>query len=176
MTYQPPTHIQAEPTYKPNEEQLVRAEALRRFNWLYVYTPLIIGTVIVFVLLGFMFWGAFAQPVEDKRLFLSGLADIVIIFTALPMTLLCAVGPVALVGMIAYRVQKQRERKEAGQSPPAGGRLQRLIWRLDAMLDNVYGKIVETLPKITNPVIQFNALLAYVKSLWNQLKKFLMRS
>lgn len=176
MSYQPPANAQTPPPYSPTDAQKARAVALKRFNWLYVYTPLIIGAIILVALIALMFWAAFAAPVENSRQFLSGLADMVVIFIAVPMTLLCAIGPILLVGLIAYPIQQRRRRQESGIPAPQGGRLQMLLWRLDALLNKMYGKIVEILPRVARPIIQMHGLLAYAGAWLARLKELLTRS
>ncbi len=169
------TQTQVKPPYRPNDKQIARAAAMRRFNWLYVYTPLIIGSFIFLTLLGLMFWGVFSPRVEGTQPFLSAIADIVIILISLPLIILGLLAPIALGGIIFYNYTKRKERKESLE-PVVAGRLQMLIWQLDSFLDNIYAKINDALPKIANPVIQLNALLAYLETIIKRIKRILTRS
>lgn len=174
MTQQSPISSTQIP-YQPTDGQMARASALRRFNRLYVYIPLFLGASIILFLLGWMFWRTFLPQLENNRQFLSGVADIVIIFTIMPMMLICALGPASLIGLVGYRYKKRREQKKSGQSPPPAGRLQLLLWRLDHLLDTVAIKTADILPKVSKPVIGLNAFLAYMEALFIQFKKLFMR-
>lgn len=177
MTQSVPVTSDTTTTYEPSDSQLARAAAIRRFNWFYVYTPLILGIIIILVLLGLMLWVGLAhQQWERFRPFFSGLADIIMIFTIMPLMLLCSIGPISLIALGAYRYQKRQEQKESGEpAPPAKG-LQLLLWRLDAILDKTAVTVRDITPKVSKPVIQFNAFLAYVESLLKQIRKMFSRS
>ncbi|MCP5096650.1 MAG: hypothetical protein GY943_13940 [Chloroflexi bacterium] len=177
MTLQTPTPPHPKPVYQPNDAQKARAAALRRFNWLTIYTPLIVGAIVVMVLIGLMLWGVFSPQIEGTGAFLSGLADIILIVFALPMTLVCAIGPLALGGFLVYTVQKRQEQKELPPAQqPHGNWLQTLFWRLDHLLDTIFAKIKAFLPKLSNLVIQLNGFLAYVESWLVWFKRLFTRS
>ncbi len=169
------SQTEAKPPYKPNEHQIARAAAMRRFNWRYVYTPLIIGTLIFLTLIGLMFWSIFSPRIEGTQPFLSAIADIVIILISLPLIVVGLIAPIALGGIIFYNYNKRKERK-GSLEPVVAGRLQLLIWQLDSFLDNVYAKINDVLPKIANPVIQLNSLLAYLETIIKRIKGIITRS
>ena len=164
-------------SYEPSANQLARASAIRRFNRLYVYTPLILSGLIALALLGIMLWfGLGPQQREGFRPFLSGLADIVMIFTIMPLTVLCSIGPISLIALGVYRYQKRQEQKESAEPIlPARG-LQLLLWRLDAILDKTAVSVQAYALKAAAPIIQFNAFLAYTTSLLKQIRKMFRRS
>jgi hypothetical protein len=177
MTLQTPTQIQVKPAYQPNDEQKARAAAYRRFNWFYVYIPLIFCSLIVLLFFGFMLWGVFSPRGEGTASFLSGMADMIVILFAVPITLLCASGPLAVGGLIYYTFDQRKKHKNLPpDQQPQGGHIQILLWRLDHLLDTLYAKIKLFLPKLTNPVIQINGFLAYVEKLLNRFRRFLTRS
>lgn len=164
-------------TYQPTEIQLARAAALRRFNWLFVYVPIVLGTVSILFLLGFMFWQSFApEQSETSRTLLSGIADVVLILTLMPMMLICALGPLALIGLAAFYYNRRQTQKDAPEPAPPVGRLHLLLWRLDAIVNTAAQKSAELLPKIAQPVIQFNALLAYIESWFKQIRSLFSRN
>ena len=164
------------PEFEPSSSQLERAKAIRRFNWRFVYIPLIIGIVIVLVLLGLMLWvGLAPQQAESYRPFFSGLADIVLIFTLIPMMMLCSIGPIALIGLGAFRYQKRQEQKESGEPEPPARGLQLLLWRVDSLLDKASSSVQTHAPKAATPIIQVNAFLAYVESLIKQIRNLFMK-
>ncbi len=177
MTQSVPVTSTSTTPYEPSANQLARAAAIRRFNRLYVYTPLVLGGLIILVLLGLMLWvGLAPQQWERFRPFFSGLADIIIIFTIMPMMLLCSIGPISLIALGAYRYQKRKEQKESAEpAPPAKG-VQLLLWRLDAILDKTAVTVRDNAPKAAKPVIQFHAFLAYAASLLKQIRTMFSRS
>ena len=176
MTRQSPVSS-TQTIYQPTERQLARAAALRRFNWFFIYAPLILGAVIVLLLFGWMMWQSFApQQMEWTRTFYSGVADIVLIFVMLPMMLICAIGPLALIGLGAFYYNRRQEQKNATEPAPPVGKLQLLLWKVDAFLDTIGQKSSELLPKVARPVIQFNAVLAYIESWFKQIRALFSRN
>ena len=177
MTQSVPATSSSTTSYEPSATQLARAAAIRRFNRIYVYTPLIFGGLILLALLGLMLWvGLAPQQWERFRPFFSGLADIIMIFTIMPLMLLCSIGPISLIALGAYRYQKRKEQKESGESVPPAKGLQLLLWRLDAILNKTAVSVRNITPKATTPVIQFHAFLAYAASLLKQIRKLFSRS
>ncbi|MCA9999139.1 MAG: hypothetical protein KDE56_25420 [Anaerolineales bacterium] len=171
------TSIQPQPkkTFTPSAEQLARATARRRFNFWAIYFPLIVVTIGVLVLVGFMVWGVLVPEPQTTRSFVSGLADLLIILAALPMALVCGAVPLAVVGYMVYRRQ-QKPAQPALKGQPVYGRLQKLFWQLDNVIVTSRRKSDELLPKVAQPIIRANALLAYVETWFTHLKAFLTRS
>jgi hypothetical protein len=165
------TTVETDVPYAPNNAQLERAAALRRFNWLYIYTPIIVAALICIVLIGLLFWGAFSPNITGTRNFASALADIVIILTTLPLLLLCAIGPVGALALFVYRRQKRVD------SPAPGyGRLHILLWRLDTLVSKGQVMIETALPKVAQPVIQANARAVYWRTLIKNWREIFNRS
>ena len=164
---------------KPSESQRQRTQNLRRFNWLYVYGPLILGALVILVLSILMFWGVFSPNVMGTAAFLSGAADMVIILFAIPAMLLCVLGPVALAGLVVMLMksrQSRQEKKARGDFIPDHGRLQPLFWRLDQLLVTAASKVDNAGKKVANPLISFNARLAYLDAWWLRVRRLLLRS
>ncbi|MCB8942315.1 MAG: hypothetical protein H6658_00935 [Ardenticatenaceae bacterium] len=154
---------------EPTAVQQARAASRQRFNWFFIYTPLIIFSLILLIITGLLIWGALSPNITGTRKFVSGVADIIIILTILPMTLLCLLPSVAVIGVIVYR-----RRSQEGE-PEKYGRLQRLFWRIDNILDIVQAKITAVLPKVGQPVIRLNAILAFVTTMLNHLVSLFRR-
>lgn len=152
--------------YQPAPEQLERAAALRRFNRLYLYLPLAVFSLAGLVLVGLLLWGVFSPNVTGTREFASGLADLVVIMTVMPLLLLCALVPAAAIGWLVYRRQQPRQEH---------GRFQTLFWRLDTLLTRLQATVSTTLPKAAVPVIKGHAWAAYLRALLENLKKLLIR-
>ncbi|MCB9418462.1 MAG: hypothetical protein H6667_01545 [Ardenticatenaceae bacterium] len=148
--------------YQPSQSQLERASALRRFNWLYVYGPVIVFSLIGLVLVGLLLWGVFSPNVTGAREFASGLADLVMIFTIMPLLLLCAIVPAAAIGLVVYRRQQPKQEH---------GRFQTLLWRLDTLVTKAKDKTAQTMPKAAAPVIKGHAWVAYIRTLLAEVKK-----
>jgi hypothetical protein len=152
--------------YQPVPEQLERAAALRQFNRLFVYLPLAVFSLAGLVLVGLLLWGVFSPNVTGTREFVSGLADLVVIMTVMPLLLLCAIVPAAAIGWLVYRRQQPRQEH---------GRFQTLFWRLDTLLTRFQATLATTLPKAAAPVIKGHAWAAYLRALLENLKKLLIR-
>lgn len=160
------TPLQAEPQpYQPSPAQLERAAALKRFNRLYVYLPLAVFSVAGLVLIGLLLWGTLSPNIMGTREFVSGLADLIVIFTVLPLLLLCAIVPAAYIGLVVYRRQQPKQEH---------GRFQTLIWRLDSLVTKTQEKTTETMPKVALPVIKGHSWMAYLRSLIINIKSNLL--
>lgn len=154
---------------EPTAVQQTRATSSERFNWLVIYTPLIILGLILLILTGLLIWGSLSPHVVGTREFVSGVADIIIILAILPMTLMCLVPPLAIVGFTIYRRRNKKEEKEKY------GRLQRLFWRIDNIIDIVQAKTESTLSKIGQPVIRLNAILAFISTFLDHIMSLFRR-
>lgn len=159
-------------TYIPDVAQRARAAALRRFNWLYVYTPIIVFSLVALILVILLLWGVLSPNIEGTNAFVSGLADMIIILFSLPLLLLCALGPVALVAMIVLTIQRRRD----PQATPILDRLHVLLWRLDNLVERVLVRTKELAPRVAEPVIRAHARAAYLKTFFNRVKRILIRS
>lgn len=156
--------------YQPNPTQEARIAAMRRFNWLFVYIPFTVASLLVLGLVVLMLWQALPSDAADMRQFTSALADIIIIFTIIPMMLLCAIVPTLAVGWVFYRRQKKEEDNREY------GRLQSLFWRLENILDKIQQKIIGISPRLTQPLIQANARFSYLEKSIQQLQNLFKRS
>lgn len=169
------THYPTTSAHQPDPSQRERTQALRRFNWLAVYLPIIAGGILILVLTGLLIWGALSPRIEGTAAFASGLADLTLILFMLPMMVLCAIGPAALIGLIVYAVKRRRDQKDA--PPPIGdNRIQRLFWRLDNLLNTIQTRTNKTAVQAARPVIKANAELAYTQTLLQRIKQIFKRS
>lgn len=159
MTTPAPTETSV---YEPTVTQLERAMARRRFNRLYIYLPLGLASMAIVALVVLMLWGALSPSIVGTREFASGLADIVIILTIMPLLLLCAIVPAGVVGYAVYR-RKQPQREH--------GRLQSLFWRLDGLVNKAHDKAETALPKAANPVISGHARMTYWRAFFEKIKR-----
>ena len=148
--------------YQPSPDQLERAAALKRFNRLYIYIPVAFLGLTGFVLVGVLLWGVFSPNIVGTRAFASGLADLVVIMTVMPLLLLCAIVPAAAIGLVVYR--RQQPKREHG-------RLHTLLWRLDALVTKVQDTVSSTTPKAAVPIIKGHAWMAYMQTLFKEIKK-----
>ena len=167
-----PTTTETDATFQPSPAQTARATALRRFNWLYVYTPLLITCLLILILVGFMAWGAFGPQQERTRSFLSGVADVIIIATVLPPTLLCLAPPIGLLALVTYR----RRQQDGPSERTDYGRLQIYLWRLGHFIDKILTAVQQALPKIAAPVINAHARASYVRAFYQQIASIIHRS
>lgn len=167
--------VEANVAIQPTVEQKERLNRLKRFNWLFVYLPMLIFVLIIAALIGVMVWGVFSPQNETHLLFLSGLADLILIMILLPTLLLCALGPAALGGLIYFWNTGRKTRKEA-LLPVEGLWLQRQLWRLEGLIDKGQSQLNIWLPRIVQPVIQVNGWLAYVQQWLMRIRKMITRS
>lgn len=153
--------------FEPNAAQLERAHALRRFNWIFVYTPVSLALAAILVIVGLLLWGSLAPHIRGTSEFASAVADIIIILTILPLFVLCAIVPAAAIALVIYRRKKPKRTHDLGHT---------LLWRLDALLDTVQAKSVQLLPRAAGAVIEGHARAAYVGALISRLKGIFGRS
>lgn len=163
---QPPT------VYKPTTEQESRYQRLQRFNQLYVYLPLGLMTVAGIGLTIFLFYGAFVpENRETTRAFTSALADLILILVMMPLSLVCGIVPMGMIGLMVYRRNLNQQ-----ADGPQYGRIQPLLWRLESLLVTIHRKTAEILPKIAPPLIQLNARLAFIETFLKYVKQIFTRS
>ena len=153
---------------KPTAVQEARVAALQRFNWYFVYTPVLVLLLAVFILTGLLMWGALSPNIRGTRAFISGVADIVVILVAIPMSLACLVPPLAGVGFMVYQRQKRKEGVEYG-------RLHRLFWRIEGIVDRVQARSEVILPKVGQPIIRLHANLAFITTWLNHIVSLFRR-
>lgn len=152
--------------FQPSPVQLARAAALKRYNRLYTYTPLILLALLILGAAGGMIWSTIVAPdLENQRAIqLSALADLVIITTTLPMIVSCLLLPIGGIALMVYDRQRERTRIDS---------LQRLFWRLDGIFEKVRHTVEETTPKVTQPIIKANSYFAFVQHFLERLKRIL---
>ncbi len=138
----------------PLASQLARSRALRRFNWAFVYLPLLLATMIVLVLIAALLWTALAgqrlgalEPAGARGL-ASGLADLLFVLAALPWALLCPVLPLLLFAGIVHG-------RRQGTAPLR--RLRELLWRLERQLQHFDRVVERRLPPVAAFVIRARA-------------------
>jgi len=152
--------------YEPSVSQLARAKAMRRFNRLFVYTPVAFLGLVGLVLIGLLLWGSLSPHITGTREFASALADIVIILTVLPLMVMCAVVPLAAIAYAGYRRRGEKR---------AHGRLHLLFWRLESLLERAQRGSGAGMNKLARPVIEGHARAAFLSTLFNRLKQTIKR-
>lgn len=161
-------------TFVPTAVQLERANALKRFNRLVIYLPLGLLATAVLGLLIYLLILAIWPPYEDTRLFLSGIADIILILLLLPVVAIFGLLLAGILGGVIYLRQSRKENATPALQQKYG-RLRLLLWKLDQKLSIVYRKADQIMPRLANPVIRFNAFTAYITAWLGQLAKQLNR-
>lgn len=162
-----------EPTvtaFVPTAVQLERARSLKRFNLWTVYVPVGVAATAALALLIYLLIIAIWPPYEDTRLFLSGIADIILILFLLPVVLLFGLLLVGIIGGGFYW-RKSRQESDAPALQKQYGRLRLLLWKVDQKLSGLYRQIDQLMPKIAGPVIRYNAWQAYTSTWLDQLKR-----
>lgn len=159
--------VEPKPEFKPTRVQEERAAALKRFNRLFVYVPILIAAVIALVVIGLLFWVTLIRPGESSRDTVSGIASAVVILASLPMTVLCAVPSILFIGAFVQGRKK-------GMAPLK--RIQTIFWQIDNFVLRIQTAVNENTPKVAGVVIKAHAAVAYVRNLLNQLLNLLKRS
>lgn len=162
--------------FEPSAEQLARAASLRRFNRLYVYVPVGVVTAVVLITFLYLLYLALFPPTEETYLFLSGLADLVLILMLLPVVLIFGLVMTAVVGGgIYYNFFMDEADRPISPAPPYG-RVRTLLWRIDSLLLLiVLPKLRHISQRITKPIIQFNGWFAYIQSWLDSLRRLVIR-
>jgi hypothetical protein len=148
--------------YQPTAAQQQRAAALRRFNWLYFYLPITLISLGGLALFVYLLWSSLPAEQTQERLFVSALADIVIILTVLPTLLLCAIVPGAAVYLTMHG-------RKAGWAPLR--KLQTLFWRLEGLLAKIDGPIRQVSDKTAQALIQAHSRAAWLRQFPSSLNK-----
>lgn len=161
--------------FQPNVEQLERAQAAQRFTRLYVYLPLgILSGLLILVVLFLLYLAIFA-PKAGTRLFLSGLADFVLVLMLIPLvTVFGLVMTAGIGGYVYYRFVLDEAERPIPPAPPHG-RIRTLLWRVDGLLLQTMPKVDTAVNQITKPVIKFNGWIAYFESWIKSIKHVLLR-
>ncbi|HUS94588.1 MAG TPA: hypothetical protein VMZ24_05365 [Patescibacteria group bacterium] len=148
--------------YQPTSSQLDRASEIRRFNFRFVYLPIVfISLVFVLAILGLLYLALF-PPTDETAETISGIADAFTILGIIPLLLLCAIFPTLWIG--AFIQGKRR-----GMAPLR--QLQLLLWRLDGGITSVRRVIQRIAQKLANPVIIFQAFFAFVRSILHSIAR-----
>lgn len=155
-------------TFEPTEVQEERARALRRFNRLFVYLPMSIVGLGVFVVVGLLLWGSFSPNITGTRAFTSALADIILILTIAPVMLLCALFAAGLIGLLVYGSKKPEGSKY--------GRVQTALWKLHNLSDRLQANRQLWADTAARPIIQGRAKLTYYQTLLKLFGKLFSRS
>ena len=163
MTMVPPNEqAQSEPTpFTPSAEQLAREQALKRFNRLYIYVPVSFAVILVIGLLVLMLIGIFAPGLVGAEEFLSGLSDTILVMWMLPMTVLCAIGPIMY---LAYLVNLRQRRNQLPPDSPLlqHRRSQMAMWQAQDITDRVEQKTDDVADRVTEPFFKLGEFGAYV--------------
>jgi hypothetical protein len=147
--------------FQPSAEQLEREHALKRFNRNFIYIPVIIAVTIVLILLVLMLVALFAPGPDGSLMFLSGLADTILVLWMIPMTVLCAIGPILY---LAYLVNRRQRRAELPPNSPLlkHSRAQMALWQAQNISDRVDQKSDDITDRIARPIIILGEYGAYI--------------
>lgn len=159
------------PPPEPTAEQLARLRARHSFRNRFIYGPMVLITLLWLVGLVVLFWLVLA-PGEDiarYREVISGVADVVTILFITPWLVVCALPIVGAVGLVVYRRQRKPEQTPEVASLPLFWRVENIISKVQYRLDN------QILPKMAQPVITAYGLVAFVRTLLNEIKEIVSR-
>jgi hypothetical protein len=110
-----------------------------------------------------MLIGIFAPGLVGAEMFLSGLADTILVLWMIPMSVLCAFGPIAYIGYVMNRRQRRAE------LPPDSpllqhSRAQMATWRAQDISDRIDGKTDEISDRVARPFFRLGGFAAYVSA------------
>ena len=178
--YDTPASFQyARSTYRPTAAQLARDEARRAFWRRNVLTPILIAAVIFGGLFVLLFVLAFAAPrlgldTAAVRSLIAGLAGLVVILMAIPLTALMSLLPLAYAAWWLNRRQKRRALPETG--PMAyRSRVQTLLWQLESLLDRAAGGVNRGSARVRRPLIGLYARADYWREFGRGLRRYFVR-
>jgi len=136
-----------------------------------VYLPLGIVTALLAVVVFYLLILALFPPTEETLLFLSGLADFVLIMWLLPVVIVFGLALVGGIGGYVYYNFIMDEAERPLPPAPPYGRIRTLLWRVDDIFIRLQPKLLQVENSLARPVIRFNAWLAYVVAWFNSIKK-----
>lgn len=154
--YSPPETV----VYQPTVVQKDRYRALRRFNLLYVYLPIVLCSLLILSVIGYFGWQTAVQSDPSALMTASGLADLILIIVMIPMVIIGLIWPAALIGLGYWLYKRRQERKERPSSLEEGVLIQKYTWRAESALDKVLIKVQSVARTIADTVIRMNVWLA----------------
>lgn len=141
--------------YLPTLEQLERKATLRRFNRLYVYLPLAIFTTIAIIIIIALFWGAFSGENEQRRIFISAMADIVVILGTIPLIIAFSIVPIGAIATYFYMRSLPKQEHS---------RTHVFLWQLNNGINKVGNKTDEIAPKLIKPITASHGAHSYLSA------------
>ncbi|MCP4357258.1 MAG: hypothetical protein GY796_04480 [Chloroflexi bacterium] len=161
--------------YVPDDDQLSRYAATQRFTRLYIYLPLGVLTAVVLIFVIYLLYLAIFPPDETTRIFLSGLADFILVIWLIPTVALFGLVMTAVIGgTIYYKYIMDESERPIAPGPPHG-RIRTLLWRLDTLLIRLRPKLEKSTGIIARPVISLNVWLVYIETWLKHLKQIIIR-
>lgn len=167
MISSPPSSVRPQTDLHPTTLQGNREAALRRFNRLYVYLPIIATTILTLLVAFWLLWqtiisGWFTESnVAESRALVSGLADTLVFVFMLPCALLCPALPIGLFAGIFYA-------RKQGVAPI--NRLQHLLWRLQNLLVTIHDQLSHVTSQIAHKLIHWHSLYSRWQAILKRLQ------
>lgn len=154
-----------------NPEQAARDKALRRFNWLFVYTPIALVSFGILALMIWLAWATLPTVAQTRQGAVSGVADIILILWLCPTVLVCALFP----GLGIFLLVRRRRSGSRVRL-----RLQRLLWRAQNLMDTLRLRLDALEARLAQPVIVAYGWVGFVRawlvSMWRHFKALIRRS
>lgn len=147
--------------FTPSAEQLERERALRNYNRKFIYFPVLVAVAVVVILTVLMLVALFAPGPAGSAAFLSGLADTILVMWMIPMTVLCAIGPIMY---IAYLVNLRQRRAELPPDSPLlkHKRSQMALWQAQNISERIDKEAEGLSDRIGKPFITLDAFVQYI--------------
>lgn len=150
----------------PTAIQEERAKSIRRFNWLYVYTPIAFLSLVALAIIALLLYLVVNPISVETYATISGIADAVVIMGILPLLIIFGA---LLLAIFSIWIRARRR----GFAVVRGS--QKFFWRVQWALDDVQRITRQTGDMLASPFISIRAVAAYVRSLFHQLIRLLKR-
>ena len=175
MTTETTLPVQPPVTPQPSAEQLERRRRRQRFYRLRVILPMAVVALLWLGVTLLLLWLTvvgewFAMDTNQAyyRTLVSGIADIVLVLSLLPLLLLCALPSALTIGLVYHRRSKKQAEPRLEKLP--------LFWRIENVIIRVKERLDEDiLPRVAQPVISAYGAVAFVRAFFNQLREIIAR-
>ena len=153
------------PPYQPTAEQSARVEALKQRNRLTLYLPLLLlGLPIIAVMAALIWLSTAGNDATQWQGNVSGIADMVIILSVIPVMLMCAVLPVGAIALVVTGRQKEWQPIHS---------LRVLLWRSEGLLNQAQDRINQYAPPLIEKTIEGNRRFSYLFTIISRFTRLL---
>lgn len=150
----------------PTAIQEERAKSIRRFNLVFVYTPIAFLSLVALAIIALLLYLVVNPLSAETYATISGIADAVVIMGTLPLLIIFGA---LLLAIFSIWVRARRR----GFAVVRGS--QKFFWRVQWALEDVQRIARQIGDMLASPFISIQAISAYIRSLFHQLIRLLKR-